>query len=180
MGPRSLALQVVSCTAHRFSSVQSLSSVQLFATPWTTACQATLSITKSWSLPKLMSIESVIASNHLILRRPLLLLPSIFPSIRVFSNEWSAIILLLKLFGINNSGEKSPIVINYVSSNFWDSGICTMVCMYECVCVCVCVCMCMYLGMCVPMCFGQTMGTSGDCKSPFFPAPTIKAYNSKL
>ena len=142
------------------------------ATPWTTACQAALSITKSRSLPKLMSTESVIASNHLILRRPLLLLPSIFPSIRVLSNEWSAIILLLKLFEINNSGEKSPIVINYVSSNFWDSGICTMVCMYECVCVC--------MHVCVPRCFGQTMGTSGDCKSPFFPAPTIKAYNSKL
>ena len=66
------------------SSVQSLSCVQLFATPWTTAHQASLSITNSWSLPKLMSIESVMPSNHLILCRPLLLLPSIFPSIRVF------------------------------------------------------------------------------------------------
>ena len=70
-----------------FSSVQSLSRIQLFATPWTTACQAFLSITNSQSLPKLMSIESVIPSNHLILCRPLLLLPSIFPNIRVFSNE---------------------------------------------------------------------------------------------
>ena len=69
------------------SSVQLLSHVQLFATPWTTACQASLSITNSQSLLKLMSIESVMPSNHLILRRPLLLLPSIFPSIRVFSNE---------------------------------------------------------------------------------------------
>src|SRR5574340_712478 len=68
------------------SSVQSLSHVQLFATPWTAARQASLSITNSWSLPKLMSIESVMPSNHLILCRPLLLLPSIFPSIRVFSN----------------------------------------------------------------------------------------------
>ena len=68
-------------------SVQSLSHVQLFATPWTTAHQASLSITNSQSLPKLMSIESVMPSNHLILCRPLLLLPSIFPSIRVFSNE---------------------------------------------------------------------------------------------
>ena len=68
-------------------SVQSLSHVWLFATPWTTACQASLSITKSWSLFKLMSIESVMPSNHLVLCRPLLLLPSIFPSIRVFSNE---------------------------------------------------------------------------------------------
>ena len=70
-----------------FSSVQSLSHVWLFATPWTTPCQATLSITNSQSLPKPMSIESVMPSNHLILCRPLLLLPSIFPSIRVFSNE---------------------------------------------------------------------------------------------
>ena len=71
----------------QFSSVQSLSSVWLFATPWTAAHQASLSITNSWSLLKLISIESVIPSNHLILRRPLLLLPSISPSIRVFSNE---------------------------------------------------------------------------------------------
>ena len=68
-------------------SVQSLSRVQLFVTPWTAARQASLSITNSRSLLKLMSIESVMPSNHLILCRPLLLLPSIFPSIRVFSNE---------------------------------------------------------------------------------------------
>ena len=68
-------------------SVQSLSRVQLFATPWTAACQASLSITNSQSLLKLMSIELVMPSNHLILYHPLLLLPSIFPSIRVFSNE---------------------------------------------------------------------------------------------
>ena len=70
-----------------FSSVQSLSRVRLFTTPWTPARQASLSITNSWSLPKPMSIESVIPSNHLILCRPLLLLPSIVPSIRVFTNE---------------------------------------------------------------------------------------------
>ena len=70
-----------------FSSVQSLSRVWLFVTPWTAACQATLSITNSQSLLKHMSIESVMPSNHLILCRPLLLLPLIFPSIRVFSNE---------------------------------------------------------------------------------------------
>ena len=70
-----------------FNSVQSLSRVQLFVTPWTAACQASLSITNSKSLPKLMSIEAVMPSNHLILCRPLLLLLSIFPSIRVFSNE---------------------------------------------------------------------------------------------
>ena len=71
----------------RYSSVQSLIRVRLFATPWTAACQASLSITKSRSLLKLMSIESVMSSNSLILCRPLLLLPSIFQSIRVFSNE---------------------------------------------------------------------------------------------
>ena len=70
-----------------FSSVQSLSHVRLFVTSWTTACQASLSITNSWSPPKPMSIESVMPSNHLILCRLLLLLLSIFPSIRVFSNE---------------------------------------------------------------------------------------------
>ena len=69
------------------SSVQSLSCVRLFATPGTAACQASLSITSSWSLLKLMSIESVMPSNHLIFCHPLLLLPSIFASIRVFSNE---------------------------------------------------------------------------------------------
>ena len=69
------------------SSVQSLSRVRLFATPWTAARQASLSITNSRSLPKPMSIELVMSSNHLILCRPLLLLPSISPSIRVFSNE---------------------------------------------------------------------------------------------
>ena len=68
-------------------SVQSLSCVRLFTTPWTSACQASLSITNSQSLLKFMSIESVMPSNHLILCCPLLLLPSIFPSIRVFSNE---------------------------------------------------------------------------------------------
>ena len=68
------------------SSVQLLSRVWLFVTPWTAACQASLSITNSWSLLTLMSIESVMPSNHLILCRPLLLLPSIFPSIRVFPN----------------------------------------------------------------------------------------------
>ena len=67
--------------------VQSLSPVQFFVTPWTAARQASLSITRSRSLLKLMSIESVMPSNHLILCRPLLLLPSVFPSIRVFSNE---------------------------------------------------------------------------------------------
>ena len=74
-------------TSYQFSSVQSLSHVWLFVTPWTATHQASLSITNSRSLLKLMSIESVIPSNHLILCGPLLLLPLIFPSIRVFSNE---------------------------------------------------------------------------------------------
>ena len=73
---------------YQFSSVQSPSRVWLFVTPWTPACQASLSIINSWSLLKLMSIESVMPSNHLtILCCPLLLLPSSFPSIRVFTNE---------------------------------------------------------------------------------------------
>ena len=70
-----------------FSSVQLLSHVRLFANPWTAVCQASLSITNSQSLLKLRSIESAMPSNHLIFFRPLLLLPSIFPSIKVFSNE---------------------------------------------------------------------------------------------
>ena len=70
-----------------FSSVQSLSHAWLFATPWTAACQASLSSTNSWRLLRLMSIKLVVPSNHLILCHPLLLLSSIFPSIRVFSSE---------------------------------------------------------------------------------------------
>ena len=72
---------------YQFSSVQLLSRVWLFVTPWVTAHQASLSITNSQSSPKLMSIESVMTFNHLILCHPFLLLPSIFPSIKVFSNE---------------------------------------------------------------------------------------------
>ena len=74
-------------TSVQFSSVQLLSHVRLFATPWTVACQGSRSNTNSWSLLKLMSIESVMPSNHLILCCPLLFLLSIFPSIRVYSNE---------------------------------------------------------------------------------------------
>ena len=71
----------------QFSSVQSLSCVRLFATPWTAVCQASLSIIKSWSLLRLMCIESLMSANHLILCCLLPFLPSIFPSIRDFSNE---------------------------------------------------------------------------------------------
>ena len=73
-------------SSDQFSSVESLSYVWLFATPWTAALQASLSITNYWSSPRFTSIESVMPSSHLILCRPLLLLPSIFPSLRVFSN----------------------------------------------------------------------------------------------
>ena len=73
--------------SREINSVQLLSRVRFFATPWTVAGQASLSITNSWSSPKPMSIESVMPSNHLILCCPLLLSPSTFPSIRVFSNE---------------------------------------------------------------------------------------------
>ena len=88
-------------------SVQSLSHVRLFATPWTAAHQASLSITNSWSLPKLMSIELVMPSTYLILCHPLLLLPSIFPSIRVFSNELALCIRWPKYwsFSISPSSE---------------------------------------------------------------------------
>ena len=83
-----LTLLFTTCVVRiKYNSVQSLSCVWLFVTPWTAARQASLSITNSWSLLKLMSIESVMPSSHLILCRPLLLLPSIFPNIRVFSNE---------------------------------------------------------------------------------------------
>ena len=78
---------LICLTSVQFSSVQSLSHVRLFATPWITACQASLSITNSWSSLRLTSIESVMPSSHLILCRSLLLLPPIPPSIRVFSNE---------------------------------------------------------------------------------------------
>ena len=87
----SLALQ------KKFSSVQSFSRVRLFATPWTAPRQAPLSTTNSQSLLKLMSIESVMTSNHLILCRPLLLLPSIFPSIRVFFQWVSSLHQVVKV-----------------------------------------------------------------------------------
>ena len=82
-----LLQNVHSCWSLEFSSVQSLSHVRLFVTPWIAAHQASLSITNSWSSPRLMSIESVMPSSHLILCHPLLLLPTIPSSIRVFSNE---------------------------------------------------------------------------------------------
>ena len=96
------------------SSVQSLNHVQLFPTPWTTAHQASLSITNSQSLLKLMPIESVMPSNYLILCHPLLLPPSIFPSIRVFSNESALRIRWSKYwsfsFNISPSNERSGLI----------------------------------------------------------------------
>ena len=105
------------CICVHFSSVQSLSHVWLFVTPWTTAHQSSLSITNSQSLPKLMSTESAMPSNHLILCRPLLLPPSIFPSIRVFSNESALHIRWPKYwsfsFNISPSNEHSGLI------SFW-------------------------------------------------------------
>ena len=94
-------------------SVKSLSRVRLFVTPWTAGHQASLSITNSRSLPKLMSIESLMPSNHLILCRPLLLLPSIFTSIRVFSNESALCIRWPKYqsFSFNTSPSKEHSVL---------------------------------------------------------------------
>ena len=101
-------------TWREVSSVQSLSHVWLFVTPWTATCQATLSIINSWSMLKLMSIESVMPSNHLILCHPLLLLPSVFPSIRVFSNESALHIRWPKYwslsFSISPSNEYSGLI----------------------------------------------------------------------
>jgi len=111
------------------SLVQSLSHARLFVIPWTAAHQASLSITNSQSLLKLMSIESVMPSNHLILCCPLLLLPSIFPSIRVFSNESVLRIRWPKYwsfsFSISPSNKysglisfRTPCCVNLVKSQF--------------------------------------------------------------
>ena len=98
----------------QFSSVQSLSRVRLLATPWTAARQASLSITNSRSPPKPMFIESMMPSNHFILCHPLLLLPSIFPSIRIFSNESALRIRLPKYwsfsFSISPSNEHPGLI----------------------------------------------------------------------
>ena len=97
-----------------FSSVQSFSPVQLFATPWIAACQVSLSISNSQSLLKLISIELVMPWNHLIICRPLLLLPSIFPCISVFSNESVLLIRWPKYlnfsYSINPSNEYSGLI----------------------------------------------------------------------
>ena len=110
----------------QLSSVQLLSCVWLFATPWVAACQASLSITNFQNLPKAMSIETVIPSSHLILCRPLLLPPSILPSIRVFSNESTLCIMWPKYwsftFNISPSNEyPGPIFPEWTGWIFLDS-----------------------------------------------------------
>ena len=97
----------------QISSVQLLSHVQLFVTPWIAARKASLSVTNNRSLPKPMSIESVIPSNHLILCLPLLLLPSIFPSIRVFSNELALPIRWPKYWSFINPSNEHPGLISF-------------------------------------------------------------------
>ena len=103
-----------SVSLNLLNSVQSLSRVRLFVIPWTAARQASLSITNSWSLLKLMCIEVMMPFNHLILCRPLLLLPSIFPSIKVFSNESALRIRWPKFwsfsFNISTSSEYSGLI----------------------------------------------------------------------
>ena len=102
----------------QFSSVQSLSCVRLFANSWTAVLQASLSIPKSWSPPKLMCLESVMLSNHLILCYPLPLLPTMFPSIRVFSNEST-----LRISGVSASASVLPMNTQDWSPLGWTSWI---------------------------------------------------------
>ena len=109
-----LTKQSKSDRERHISSVQWLSRVQLFVTPWNAACRASLSITNSWTLLKLMSIKSVMPSNHLILCCPLLHLPSVFPSICIFSNELALHIRWSKYwsfsFSISPSNEYSGLI----------------------------------------------------------------------
>ena len=102
-----------------FSSFQSISCVRLFATPWTTTCQVSLSITNSWSLPKFMSIESVMPFRHLILCHPLLLPPSIFTRIRVFSKESVLCIRWPKYWSFNTLTSVLPLNTQDWSPSGW-------------------------------------------------------------
>ena len=104
------------------SPVQSLSHVWLFATPWIAARQASLSITNSWSLLKLMSIESVMPSSHLILCHPLLLLPQVPPTIRVFSNESTLLMRWLKYWSFSFSISPSSEHPGLISFRRWPRG----------------------------------------------------------
>ena len=113
-GDSRLFLATMRFSSVQFSTVQLLSCVRLVATPWTAACQAPLSTINSWSLLKLMSIQSVTPSNHFILCRPLLLPPSLFPSIKVFSSESVSCIRWPKYwsfsFSISPSNEYSGLI----------------------------------------------------------------------
>ena len=113
-GIHRIIMERLFCAQHCASVVQLLSHVLLFATPWIAACQAPLSFTVSWSLLKLRSVESVMPSNYLILCRSLLLLPSIFPSTRIFSNELALPIRWPKYwsfsFSISPSNEYSGLI----------------------------------------------------------------------
>ena len=113
-----------------FSSVQLLSRVRLFATPWITARQASLSITNSQSSLKLMSIESVMPSSHLILGRPLLLLPPIPPSIRVFSNESTLCMRWPKYWSFSFSMVPSKEYPGLISFRIFFSGRFVFACLY--------------------------------------------------
>ena len=106
---------IIHASTVQFSSVQSLSRVRLFVTPWITARQASLSITNSRSSLKVSSIESVMPSSHLILCRPLFLLPPIPPSIRVFSNEWKMLYTSIA----NNQYRCYPLTKDILSNRIW-------------------------------------------------------------
>ena len=117
------------CTMEFLNTVQSLSRVQLFVTPWSAACQDSLSIPNSQSLPKLMFIELVMPSNHLILCRPFLLLPSIFPSIKVFSSESVLISFRIDWFDLLAVQGTLKIVLQHQSSKasiLWHSAFFTV------------------------------------------------------
>ena len=110
-------------TSVQFSSVQLLSCVWLFATPWTAACQASLSIPNSWSLLNLMSIESVMPSNHFFLCHPLLILPSIFPRFRVFSNKLALCInQVVKVLEFELQHQSFPASGSFPVNQFFASG----------------------------------------------------------
>ena len=127
---------------YTFLVLQLLGCVQLFATRWTAACQASLSSSLSQSLTKLMFLESMMPSSHLILCCPLLFLPSIFPNIRVFSNELALHIRWPKYwrfrFSTSSSSEYSGLISFRI--NWFD----LLAVIYVCVCVCVCVCVSLY------------------------------------
>ena len=124
-----------------YSSDQSLSHVRLFVTPWTAAFWASLSITNSQSLLKLMSIESVMPSNHLILCHPLLLLPSVFPSIRVFSSESVLCISWPKYWSFSFSISPSSEYLGLTGTQH--SDLYTYICIGMCY---ICICLCIYMG----------------------------------